>query len=129
MIVGQFCIQYLNDFAGRKLTLWTVLFGLLLSVITESVASVWWHWVLAKILAGAAIGSIQAVLTVYINEQSVPRIRGLFIVCYTLWITVGNTIASAALKVMKDKNPMDYKTAIYTQFGMIGLCAIIFVFL
>lgn len=129
MIMGQFSIQFVNERFGRKIAMWTMLFGLLLSVIVETVGTLWWHWVIAKLIAGAAIGSVQATLPVYINEQSVPRIRGLFIVAYTLWITVGNLLASIALKVRGDAHPYDYKTPIYTQYGMIGLCALIFVFL
>jgi MFS family permease len=76
-----------------------------------------------------SIGSVQAVLPVYINEQSVPRIRGLFIVAYTLWFTVGNLFASVALQVHGKKDAYDYKTPIYTQYGAIGLCGLIFLFL
>lgn len=129
MIIGQSTIQFAADRWGRKMAMWIMLFGLLVSVIVESVAWQWWHWLIAKMIAGAAIGAVQATLPVYINEHAVPRIRGFFIVAYTLWITLGGLIASVSLKVRQDADPFDYKTPIYTQFGMIGLCAIIFVFL
>lgn len=38
-------------------------------------------------------------------------------------------MSNVTLKAMADTNPTDWKTPIYTQFGMIGASIIIFVFL
>lgn len=38
-------------------------------------------------------------------------------------------MSNVTLKAMADTNPTDWKTAIYTQFGMIGASIIIFFFL
>jgi len=34
------------------------------AAIVESVSSVWWHWLIAKLLAGFGIGAVQATLPV-----------------------------------------------------------------
>ena len=65
----------------------------------------------------------------YINEQAPAQIRGFLVVAYSLWWNVGNLIASAVLKARADTHPQDYKTSIYTQFAMIGLSTLIFIFL
>jgi hypothetical protein len=46
MILGQMSIQWVNERFGRKIAMWTFLFGLLLSVVVETVSTVWWHWLM-----------------------------------------------------------------------------------
>lgn len=45
------------------------------------------------------------------------------------WWNVGNLLASVVLKARANTHPLDYKTSIYVQFGMIGLSTLIFIFL
>ncbi|WVW83082.1 hypothetical protein I302_105100 [Kwoniella bestiolae CBS 10118] len=128
-VIGQFFIPFASDFLGRKGSMYVFMGVLTISVIVESVSSVWWHWTLAKLIAGVGIGSVQATLPVYINEHAPSQIRGVLIVAYSLWFSLGGLMSSVALKVRSDSHPLDYKTSIYTQFGMLGLSMIIFVFL
>ncbi|WWD10134.1 hypothetical protein V865_008268 [Kwoniella europaea PYCC6329] len=128
-VVGQFCIPWVSDWVGRKGSMYVFMAILTISVIVESVSSVWWHWTLAKLIAGCGIGAVQSTLPVYINEHAPSQIRGFLIVAYSLWFSLGGLMSSVALKVRADSHPYDYKTIIYTQFGMLGLGMIIFVFL
>lgn len=45
------------------------------------------------------------------------------------WFNIGNLLASVVLKVRADANPMDWRTSIYTQFGLLGLTMLIIPFL
>lgn len=45
------------------------------------------------------------------------------------WFALGNLMSNVTLKAMADTRPQDWKTPIYTQFGMIGASIIIFFFL
>ena len=133
------------------------------AAIVESVSSVWWHWLIAKLLAGVGIGAVQATLPVvsqfqrnmcmnypltwpvhqrarpcpgsrspHRRLQSVSQIitathnRGLI---SARWFALGNLMSNVTLKAMAETRPNDWKTPIYTQFGMIGASIIIFVFL
>lgn len=98
------------------------------AAIIEATATQWWIWTIAKVIAGASVGAVQATLPLYINEQAPTQIRGFLIVAYSLWFTLGGLMASIGLKFMQDASPLDYRTPIYTQFGMIGASAIIFFF-
>jgi hypothetical protein len=40
------------------------------SVIVESVSSIWWHWTIAKFIAGVGIGAVQATLPVVSLDNS-----------------------------------------------------------
>jgi hypothetical protein len=45
------------------------------------------------------------------------------------WFQLGGLMASTALKAHSTTKPLDWKTPVYSQFAMIGLSIIIFVFL
>jgi hypothetical protein len=45
------------------------------------------------------------------------------------WFALGNLMSNVTLKAMAETNPTDWKTPVYTQFGMIGASIIIFFFL
>lgn len=51
------------------------------------------------------------------------------IVAYSAWFNLGQLMASTTLKVRADYDRFDYKTPIYTQFGMIGVAYLITFFL
>ena len=55
------------------------------------------------------------------------QIRGLLLVAFSLWSNLGSLIASTVLQARSESHPNDYKTSIYTQFGMVGFSALIFV--
>lgn len=78
----------------------------------------------------------------YIAEQSPTQLRGFLINAYTLsvssfhsttekklilasWFVVGQLLAPVALRELNATRPYDFRIAIYTQWGMIGLLAII----
>ncbi|WWC71187.1 uncharacterized protein I206_105140 [Kwoniella pini CBS 10737] len=128
-VIGQFTIPFISDMVGRKGAMYVFMVILTISVIVESVANVWYVWTVAKLISGIGIGAVQATLPVYINEHAPSQIRGFLIVAYSLWFSLGGLMASVALKVRSASDPLDYKSPIYTQFGMIGLSLIIFVFL
>ncbi|WWC60692.1 uncharacterized protein I303_103268 [Kwoniella dejecticola CBS 10117] len=128
-VIGQFTIPFVSDFIGRKGAMYVFMVILTVSVIVESVANVWYVWTIAKLIGGIGIGAVQATLPVYINEHAPSQIRGFLIVAYSLWFSLGGLLASIALNVRSKSNPLDYKSLIYTQFGMIGLSILIFVFL
>ncbi|KAK8869487.1 hypothetical protein IAR55_000052 [Kwoniella newhampshirensis] len=127
--IGQIFLQYATDALGRKAALY-ILWGMLVaSVIAESLANHWWAWLLAKLFSGIGVGMLQATMPVYLSEISPTQLRGFLINAYTFWFCIGQLFASVALNRLNGNDPMDFRTAIYTQWGMIGVMSIIFVFL
>ena len=47
----------------------------------------------------------------------------------TSWYVIGQLMASVSLQQLNKRHPDDYLTAIYTQFAMLGLLAILYLFL
>lgn len=44
------------------------------AAIVECVSSVWWHWLIAKLIAGVGIGSVQATLPVVSHQQPTVKL-------------------------------------------------------
>ncbi|RSH89198.1 hypothetical protein EHS25_002310 [Saitozyma podzolica] len=127
--IGQMIFPTFTDKFGRKIALYAIWLICALSVVIESVTKNWWTWLIAKLFAGIGVGSLQATLPVYISEHSPTQLRGFLINAYTFWFVVGQLMAPVALNELNATHPYDFKTAIYTQWAMIGITIIIYVFL
>lgn len=126
---GQVLLQYATEGLGRKpalMIIWVVLVG---SIFTESFASKWDHWLVAKLLSGMGVGMLQSTMPVYISEISPTQLRGFFINAYTFWFVIGQLFASVALYELKLRDPLNYKTPIYTQWAMVIPIGIVFALL
>ncbi|THV80054.1 general substrate transporter [Aureobasidium pullulans] len=87
-------------------------------------------WVVLVVLfAGMGVGMLQSTLPLYLAEISPTQLKGLFINAYTFWFVLGQLFASVALNRLHISAPYDFRTPIYSQWAMIGVSAIIFVFL
>ncbi|KAJ4328834.1 hypothetical protein N0V84_000621 [Fusarium piperis] len=127
--VGQVLLQYATDGLGRKPALLIIWVTLAASIFTETFATAWDHWLVAKLLSGMGVGMLQSTMPLYLSEISPTQLRGFFINAYTFWFVLGQLFASVALNRLNASNPYDFRDAIYTQWGMIGLILIIFLFL
>ncbi|KAM0275909.1 hypothetical protein ACHAQH_007296 [Verticillium albo-atrum] len=127
--IGQLLIQYATEAYGRKVSLMIILLMFITSVMTESFASHWQHWLVAKLLSGMGVGMLQCTMPLYLAEVAPTQLRGVFINAYTFWFVLGQLFASVALYELKANDPTDYKTPIYTQWAMVGIAGIIFVLL
>jgi MFS family permease len=128
-IIGQVTISFICARFGRKIGMYTLWFILMISVLIETVARNWHHWVAAKMFAGLGVGCLQAVVLGYITEVAPIRIRGSCLMLYSFWWTIGSFCTNIALTVMNAKEPYNWLTPIYTQWGQIGLMLAIYVFL
>ncbi|PMD16021.1 general substrate transporter [Hyaloscypha hepaticicola] len=127
--IGQVLLQYATESLGRKpalLIIWVVLVG---SIFTESFASDWQDWLVAKLLSGMGVGMLQSTMPLYLSEIAPTQLRGFFINAYSFWFIVGQLFASVALYRLKITDPLNYKTPIYTQWAMVIPIGIVFVLL
>ncbi|TVY52349.1 General alpha-glucoside permease [Lachnellula cervina] len=127
--VGQVLLQYATDGFGRKPALLIIWAVLVLSIFTETFASRWDHWLVAKLLSGMGVGMLQSTMPLYLSEIAPTQLKGFFINAYSLWFILGQLFASVALYELKVVDPYNYKVPIYTQWPMVGVIGIIFAFL
>ncbi|SPJ78670.1 probable maltose permease (MalP) [Fusarium torulosum] len=128
-ILGQIGISFVVARFGRKkamYTLWTILMS---SVLAESLARSWQVWFGAKMLAGTGVGCLQANLLGYITEVSPTRVRGGMLMLYSFWWTLGSFCTHVALQRLNRTDPFNWLTPVYTQWGHIGVMAIIYILL
>ncbi|WVR05517.1 hypothetical protein IAU60_002535 [Kwoniella sp. DSM 27419] len=102
---------------------------LTISVLFESVAKTWPLWLVGKLFAGHGVGCLQICIPTYISEISPVPIRGAMLTMYNIWWSIGSLFAPVALQVLGRKAPLDWKTPIYTQWAMIGLMILIYIFI
>ncbi|KAH8768515.1 general substrate transporter [Hyaloscypha finlandica] len=126
---GQVLLQYATEGLGRKPALLIIWVVLVASIFTESFASDWQHWLVAKLLSGMGVGMLQSTMPLYLSEIAPTQLRGFFINAYSLWFIVGQLFASVALYRLKATDPLDYKTPIYTQWAMVIPIGIVFALL
>ncbi|CAH0003806.1 unnamed protein product [Clonostachys byssicola] len=127
-VVGMVTLPFLSDRFGRKFSMywyWTIL---ALGVMVECVARTPQVWYLTKILGGIGVGCLQSTIPAYVSEVAPVRCRGVFLMFYSLWFSLGQFFAPVALQVMSTYAPTNYLTPIYTQWSQIGLMLIIIFF-
>ncbi|OWZ56696.1 sugar transporter [Cryptococcus neoformans c45] len=127
--VGQIFLQYATDALGRKYALYILWGFLVASIFAETFASHWSHWLVAKLFSGIGVGMLQATMPVYLSEIAPTQLRGFFINAYSFWFCLGQLAASIALNELNEMKPDDFRTAIYTQWPMVGVMGIVFLLL
>ncbi|KAL3471738.1 general substrate transporter [Aspergillus californicus] len=125
-IIGMTSLPFLSDRFGRKVAMFWYWFLLAVSVTIECVASNWQVWLVAKLIGGIGVGCLQSTIPAYVSEVAPVRIRGAFLMCYSLWWLIGQFFAPVALQVVSTYDPDDYLTPVYTQWSQIGLMLLIY---
>lgn len=128
-IFGMVALPFISSPYGRKVAMYTYWFILAMSVMTESLARSWPHWLVGKLLAGIGVGCLQTTLPTYIAEVAPVRIRGALLMCYSFWWTVGTFMAHVALSVLNKTHEQDWFVPVYTQWAQIGIMLLIYLFL
>ncbi|KAH8090267.1 hypothetical protein HD553DRAFT_337956 [Filobasidium floriforme] len=110
MSVGQFVgmttlplqvpakVSCLANRYGRKPTLFAIWFILSMSILCESLARNWKVWLVGKLLAGVGVGGIQFTIPTYVAEVAPVRIRGMLLMLYNFWFSLGNFFAPVCRK-------------------------------
>lgn len=128
-VIGQTGISFVIARFGRKTAMYTLWVILMSSVLAESLARNWQVWFVAKMLAGTGVGCLQATLLGYLSEISPVRIRGGVLMLYSFWWTLGSFCTHVALQSLNRHNPYNWLIPVYTQWGHIGIMAIIYLIL
>ncbi|KAJ5116850.1 general substrate transporter [Penicillium angulare] len=124
-LVGVGFLQMAIDTLGRKIAMHITWVTLCISVALGSTTSNWLYWLFAKLIGGAGLGMMQATYPLYISEHSPTQIRGLLTTSYMFWYVTAQIFAPLALRQLALSDPYDFKTPIYTQWGMLGVLLLI----
>ncbi|KAJ4243680.1 hypothetical protein NW757_011107 [Fusarium falciforme] len=125
-IVGMTTLPFLSDKYGRKIAMYWYWLLLAISVAIEGIAQDWKVWLVAKLFGGIGVGCLQSTIPTYVSEVAPIRVRGAFLMCYSLWWITGQFFGPLTLQVMSTYDAKNYLTPVYTQWTQIGLMIIIY---
>jgi MFS family permease len=128
-IIGLSAVPFISGRYGRKAAMYATMAFLIASVLAESLARTCEVWLVGKMLAGFGVGGIQAIFQPYLSEIAPVRIRGAITMLYSFWWALGSFCGQIALREINERTPYKYLTAIYSQWGHIGVMFIVFVVL
>ncbi|CAK7218381.1 hypothetical protein SBRCBS47491_003490 [Sporothrix bragantina] len=128
-IIGMVALSFVSSRFGRKVAMYTYWTILACSIVAESVGRSWQAWLVAKLLAGIGVGSMQSILPAYISEVAPVRIRGALLMMYSFWWTLGTFFAYIAMQTLNKHHPDIYLVSIYTQWAQVGVMLIIYLVL
>lgn len=96
--------------------------------LAELFSTNWKLWIVAKLLMGAAMGSMQGNTQTYVSEVTPVAIRGFTLSLFQFWIILGSLVASCVLQGTSSiEGPWSWKAAVATQFVPAVLCIALFV--
>nr|XP_031857210.1 uncharacterized protein CI109_007374 [Kwoniella shandongensis]KAA5524282.1 hypothetical protein CI109_007374 [Kwoniella shandongensis] len=127
--LGMLSMHFIADRFGRKVAFYGLWLALVLGVACESFGRTWQVWLVAKLASGYGVGSVQFLTGTYITEIVPSRTRGFLLIFYSIWYSIGQLFASAALKILADKQPFNYLDLIYTEWAMLGIMLIIYIYI
>lgn len=88
----------------------------------------WKLWIVAKLLMGAAMGSMQGTTQTYVSELTPVAIRGFALSLFQFWIILGSLIAACVLQGTSSiDGPWSWKAAVVTQFLPALLCILVYI--
>ncbi|KAL4879555.1 general substrate transporter [Aspergillus karnatakaensis] len=125
-MIGLAGTPFISSHFGRKKAMYATWVFLVASILAESLARKWEVWLVGKMLAGFGVGGIQAIFQAYLGEIAPVRIRGASMMLYQFWWALGSFCGQIALRQINETNPYKYLTAIYSQWGHVGVMGIIF---
>ncbi|OWT36126.1 sugar transporter [Cryptococcus neoformans Bt1] len=126
---GMLSMHFIADKFGRKWAFYGLWLALVVGVTCETVGRHWQVWLVAKLASGYGVGSVQFLTGTYITEIVPSRTRGFILIFYSIWYAIGQLFASAALKVLADQQPYNFLDLIYTEWAMIGIMIMVYLYL
>jgi len=118
-------------------------------MVLESTVMNWQGWLAGRAFGGLGIGcmrkliprplrlsenirtnlSTEAFVPIYVAETAPVALRGAVMLSYLFWFVFGQLVGNVALQRVSQTSPLEYKIPIFSQWGMIGLMFILYIFL
>ncbi|RYP48306.1 hypothetical protein DL768_005791 [Monosporascus sp. mg162] len=127
-ILAAFAAGMLNDHFGRRICFFMTVGLTVAGIFVELFSSDWKVWIVAKLLMGAAMGSMQGNTQTYVSEITPVEARGFTLSLFQFWIILGQLLASCVMEgTTRITGPWSWKTAVITQFAPAAFCLVIFI--
>ncbi|KAF2014568.1 maltose permease [Aaosphaeria arxii CBS 175.79] len=118
----------LNDIFGRRVCFFITIGLTTAGALVELFSPDWKVWLVAKLLMGAAMGSMQANTQTFVSEVTPVQIRGFTLSLFQFWIILGSLIAACVLQgTSLIGSSWSWKAAVITQFVPAVLSLMLFI--
>ncbi|KAH8820762.1 general substrate transporter [Xylogone sp. PMI_703] len=116
-IVGGFSTGFIIHRFGRRWWLFVLCCIQILSIGLVYASTGWKFMCAGRILQGYTIGALTTFSPVYIAENSIPELRGFFLICFNSFIVLGQfMITLVTRKTIDIHNEWQYKVPILIMF-------------
>jgi len=105
------------DFIGRRLTIITGCAVFTVGCILETASTGLAVMVVGRLIAGAGVGFISAIVILYMSEIAPKKVRGALVAGYQFCITIGILLANCVVYATQDRDDTgSYRIPIAVQF-------------
>lgn len=87
--VGCWLTTPLNNWFGRRGTIWLTCFFSAAACFWQGFTNTWWHMFIARFFLGLGIGPKSATVPIYAAESTPPAIRGALVMQWQMWTAFG----------------------------------------
>lgn len=110
----------LNNFLGRRGTIFTSAVFCSLSPIGSAVSQTWYQLFVTRLLLGIGMGCKGSTIPIFCAENAPASIRGGLVMCWQMWTAFGIFLGTCANLAVKDTGSISWRL----QFGSALLPAI-----
>ncbi|MCJ1395137.1 hypothetical protein MMC18_008018 [Xylographa bjoerkii] len=105
------------DFIGRRMTIITGCFVFSVGCILETASTGLAVMVVGRLIAGAGVGFISAIIILYMSEIAPKKVRGALVAGYQFCITIGILLANCVVYATQNRDDTgSYRIPIAIQF-------------
>lgn len=111
--IGCWMSDPLNNYFGRRGTIFFSAMFCCLSVIGSAVTQNWWELLITRLLLGIGMGSKASTVPISCAENSPASVRGGLVMCWQMWTAFGIFLGTCANLAVKDTGSISWRL----QFG------------
>jgi MFS family permease len=111
--LGCWTSDPLNNYFGRRGTIFFSAMFCCLSVIGSAVTQNWWELLLTRFLLGIGMGSKASTVPIFCAENAPASVHGGLVMCWQMWTAFGIFLGTCANLAVKDTGAISWRL----QFG------------
>ena len=111
--LGCWMSDPLNNYFGRRGTIFFSAMFCCLSVIGSAFTQNWWELLLTRFLLGMGMGSKASTVPIFCAENAPASVRGGLVMCWQMWTAFGIFLGTCANLAVKDTGAISWRL----QFG------------
>ncbi|KKY26718.1 putative galactose-proton [Phaeomoniella chlamydospora] len=114
--LGCWISDPLNNWTGRRGTIFFSAAFCCLSVIGSAVTQNWWQLFITRLLLGIGMGSKASTVPIFCAENAPASVRGGLVMCWQMWTAFGIFLGTTANLAVKDTGNISWRLQLGSAF-------------